>query len=331
MLETMEHFFLDQQTPLQSDAYRIGRRATRSSTREDEAALEEGIEALGAHLSFAEHQYRAIADALGDGPPVTLESFFEEPVAPGEYQLFVTSEIHDLLDTGALDSRSIEEHVTATVEVEASVSEPSSPAAHSVTSISSNSSTAAAAPIAPPAPSAAAMFRAAAAAAVSPSSVVGPRSRRKAQPTVPQQLQRSRSRQDTAGFDSYSVTSDGDDSFDAAFDEINIELTEVSTSNQRVTVITSVSPASPAAASTPTNNKRRNTAGTPTNNKRGSSSTPTTPGKRGRRTNTTSFTLIETQTNYLEDKPKDRTGSFAGEEVLRISSVVIEEDVDILN
>lgn len=177
------------------------------------------------------------------------------------------------------------------------------------------------------------MFRAAAAAAVSPASVVGPRSRRRAQPApTAQPPQRTRSSRSEANFDSYSVTSDNDDSFDAAFDEINIELTSsVSGSNQRFTTVftSSVSPSSPAPAA----GKRR--AGATPNNKRASSSgasTPATPGKRGRRTatNTTSFTLIETQTNYLEDKPKG-SGSFAGEEVLRISSVVIEEDVDILN
>lgn len=319
MLETMEHFFLDQSTPLQSDGYRIGRRATRSSTRDEEAALEEGIEALGAHLSFAEHQFRSIADALGDGPPVTLETFVEEPVAPGEYQLFVSNEIHDILHSTAADARlAVVDEAVYAVEVDAtSNSEPSSPG------IATNNTV----PVASAhTPSAAAMFRAAAAAAASPSTVVGPRSRRRyaPAPSAPQQRTRSSKQQEPSTFDSYSVASEDGDSFDAAFDEINIELTEVNANERYTTVITAVAPASPVAVS---NNKRRSTSASTPNKRNGSS----TPGKRGRRTNTT-VTVIERQTNYLEEKSGRSTGSFAGEEVLRISSVVIEEtDVDILN
>lgn len=315
MCETIDYFALDSGAPLQSDAYRIGRRTTRSATREEEA-LEEELEALEAHISFTEHQRRAIADALGDGPPVTLESFFEEAVAPGEYQLFVTSEIHAGLIPAEAAHVAVDEFAAETV---ASSSEPSSPAPVSVT-------------VVPSTPSAAAMFRAAAAAAASPGSV-GPRRRRannsgsnNAVAPSPTQHQRTTRSSSERTYDSFSVTSDGDDSFEA-FDEINIEITDVTGANERyTTVITAVTPVSPA----PTPSKRRGTPGSAT--KRGAPS-PVTPMKRNRRTttNTTSFTLIETKTNYLEDKPS-RTGSYAGEEVLRISSVVIEEtDVDILN
>lgn len=269
---------------------------------------------------------------------------------PGEYQLFVTSEIHNIFEPApaALGDPS-KKQVTFVGHVDESVSEPSSPATG--TSVSS----------------AASLYRAASAAAASPSSVVGPR-RRKSVKTVPssssspaalqrtrsstkqhhqdqqqqqQQQQLRESSSDLGTFDTICVISDGDDSFDATFDEINIELTQVSPSDRYVTVYTSVSPGSPIdqttsrpSVSTPSSKRKTSSQSSTPVGKRGGN---TTPGKRGRKTTTTTTTTTTTstvtvyETNYLENKPS-RSGSYAGEEVLRISSVIIEEtDVDILN